>query len=253
MAKKKASDTGEDEELDKDPSTKVEGKSNDGGEEDHSQDENLDVDFEAIAVQESERADVEAEARRKAEKALADGRFKNKGKDVEEGDSEEDKPLTEARLREILADERRASTREGQADKIADIAKGIASSEAEARAIIAVHANRSFPNNLPLAEQLEEAKAIVNRKRNSARQSELVRALKGKDGEQHDSSGGQRDGQGGGGNVAPKLPQGTQTVMSQGGFKWDSARKLYSKKLPSGKTLFANPKAGPGEKRQWIE
>lgn len=219
-------------------------------EEDEVDPSQTEVDFEAIAVAESERAD-------KAEKALAGKAFKERKEHREGGDDEGDdlpsEPLTEERLRAILAEDRQRNLRDSQSGSIADIVSKLASSEAEARAIIATHKNRQFPADLSLQDQLEEAQAIVNRKRTAAREGELKRALKGKENAGHDSAGSHFDGTGGGGATPPKIAATTATVLAKGGFKWDATRKLYAKKLPNGKTLFANPKAPTGTRKQWIE
>lgn len=210
----------------------------------------LEVDYEAIATAESERAEAEKAARLKAEKALAEKAFKDRQARREDEEDDEDKPLTRRDMLNILAENNRSQTLETKREQISQIATEISNSEAEARAIIVTFQNRSFPADLSLREQLAEAKAIVNSRQAGAREAELRRALNSKERVSKDAAGTHRDAIEGA--PAPKIASSTQSVLQQSGFKWDPNQRLYTKKLPNGKMLFANPKAGPGQRKQWI-
>jgi hypothetical protein len=199
------------------------------------------TDYKAVAKR-------EREAREKAEKALADKRFKDaerKRKAKEEGgddndeDDEEDKPVTSRELQRILAENTQNTEKRIMGSQIKEIANDLADSPEEAEAIIEIHANRTFPSHLSLSEQLEEAHAIANRKKLISTNSELKRALKSKGTSSKDSAGTHRDPMEG---TVPKLSAGDTASYKRAGFTYDTTEKVWKKKLPTGKFLVKNPK-----------
>lgn len=208
-----------------------EGASKEGDSKEPSQSE-----YEAIAKTESEREPDPVRA--KIAKKERDAK-----KETDDDDEEdEDKPLTESRLREILAE----SNQTNRADEILKIAKGIAKSDAEALAIVATHKNRSFPSNLSLQDQLEESQAIVNRKINGAKTKEMARALKSKGGRKDDSASTHRDPQAG---SEPKMSPADASGIKSAGYKWDPTKRIYKKALPGGKFLYMKDLRS----KTWIE
>lgn len=191
-------------------------------------------------------AQAEKEAREKAEKALADKRFKDaerkrkQAQDDGEGeDDDEDKPLTGRQLQKILAENTQQTERRLMGSQIKNIANDLADSPEEAEAIIEIHANRTFPAHLSIQEQMEEAHAIANRKKLISTNSELKRALKSKNTALNDSAGTHRDPMEG---TAPKLSAGDTASYKRAGFTFDTKDRLWKKKLPTGKFLIKDPK-----------
>jgi hypothetical protein len=211
-------------------------------------------------VEKEEKVDYKAElakekeARAKADKATADLAFKlrekkrNKKDDVVEDEDldEEDKPLTKKDLNSILSADREASRKEFLSSQIKDKATKLASSEDEADLIVEIHKNRTFPSNLSLDEQLEEACAIANRKSILAKNAELKRALNSKETRENSAAGTVRDE-----SLAKETklsPQDAQAIKDAG-FVWDGVKRLYKKSLAGGKKhLFYDPKL----KKRWV-
>jgi len=201
------------------------------------EDSSKQIDYEAELKRERERREA-------AEKAAADAAFKlrerkRKGEDVEEDEVDEDAPLTGKQLQDILRKEREQTKKELNASSIALKAREIAGSDSEAQLIIEIHKNRSFPDGLSLDEQIEEAYAIANRHKIVAENSDLKRALRGKDTISTNVAGTHRDSPA---LDEPKLSQGDVGAIKAAGFIWDGKTRLYVKKLPTGRTLSYNPK-----------
>ena len=94
----------------------------------------------------------------------------------------------------------------------------------------------------PEAKAYAEAQAKV--KELQAKNSEIARALKAKDSISKDSATTHRDGEQG---TDPKLPDNSPLKA----FKHEG-NGVYSLKLASGKTMFKNVNAGPGQPKSWI-
>lgn len=186
----------------------------------------------------------EREAREKAEKAAADLAFKNREKrrreepEIEEPEGD-DKPLTERSLKEILAREREATRKEMMSSEINRIAGQMSTSDTEKELILEVHKNRSFPSNLSLEEQLEEAWLIANKNRIKGENSELKRALLGKSGVSRDASTTHQDAPSG---KQPQMAAADASEIARLGFKWSGTNRRYEKKLPNGNMLIFDPK-----------
>ena len=85
----------------------------------------------------------------------------------------------------------------------------------------------------------------LNSKKIVAKNAELARALRAKDTISNDSMGEHRDGLP---NEVPKLPENSPLK----GYKYEGG-SIYSKVLPSGKTLFRNAKPTPGQPKAWTK
>lgn len=183
----------------------------------------------------------EREAREKAEKALAEDRYKAAHPKAEETTEEvdEDKPLTAKELDARLARERQETRKVLEAKAIQDIATNMANSPEEAALYVEIHRNRTFPSNLTLQEQMEEVYAIANRKKLTAQIGELTRAVRAKQTTKTNSASTHHDAQ----DVdEPKISQPDAQAMKAAGMTWDGKSQTYIKKLPGGKTLFFDPK-----------
>jgi hypothetical protein len=194
---------------------------------------------------------AERERREKAEKELADRAFKEreqkrKGKDdKQEDDTDEDKPLTARDLQSILAREREATSKELQGARVAQIAKDMAGSDAEANLIVEIHRNRTFPQGMSVQEQMEEAYIIANRKKILATNKELKRALIGKETTSRDAAGTHRDATEA---QETKLSSQDAHAIKAAGMVWDGAKRAYKKPLGNGKSfLYFDPKT----KKRW--
>ncbi len=235
----------EKEKADAEANADAENESEEESDDAHSQE----TDFEERLKEEKQRADAaEAklnETRKKArEKALEREEKRKEAAGESEEENEEEKPLTASELQAMLEQDRQKTTKELQADRIREIAGELAGSEAEASLIVEIHKNRTFPNSLSLKEQLEEAHAIANRKKLVSKNAELARALRSKGSAGHDSAGEHRDGLQG---TEPKLPP--TSPLKQ--YTFDKGSGHYFKKLKSGATMWVNPKAKPGQRKNW--
>ncbi len=157
---------------------------------------NVEIDYEAELELERNKRIEEEKKRKKAEVALAEKRFKSKNKPPEKAEDDEEvddilgiedeeeteEPITESRLEERLARERAENQKLIQAARAEEIAKSITGSEAEKNLTLEIHKNRSWPTYMPLAEQLEEAHLLANKKKIKGTIAELGRAAKGKAG-----------------------------------------------------------------------
>jgi len=190
--------------------------------------------------------EIERKRREDAEKLLADRRYRSKhGKKVDEDndddqdDDEDDKPLTRREAAALFEKQRLESQKEGQAERVMEVAMELAESKEEAELIAEIHKNRQFPTYLTVREQVEEAHAIANRKRDASKTSELKRALKAKEGVSKDSAGTYRDGQEG---TKPKLTPQDDASYKRAGFAYEPKDKVWKKKLPNGKFLIKDPR-----------
>lgn len=196
----------------------------------------LQLDYEAELKRERERREA-------AETAAADAAFKLREKKRQEreakiaagGDPGEEKPLTATELEAILERDRQQTRKELQSDIIAEKARNLAGSEAEANLIIEIHKNRTFPPGLSLDEQLEEAYAIANRKKLLARNTELQRALRSKNTASGTTAGTHRDSPL---LEEPNLSQPDIQALKAAGFVWDGKTRLYVKQLAGGKKIL---------------
>lgn len=197
------------------------------------------------------QAQKEREAREKAEQAIAkakaDAARRRKGKDDDAGDDDEDdeddedKPLTKRELEALLEENSQKTEKRLMAGQIRKCAEDLAESPDEADYIIEIHKNRTFPSHLSIEDQVREAHAIANAPRLRSKNKELARALQGKDSASKDSASSYRDPMSGN---APRQSSADQAAYKRAGFSFDTTSKLWTKKLPNGKTLVKDPKTG---------
>jgi len=182
----------------------------------------------------------EREAREKAEKAAADTAFKlreakRQNKD-EDYDDDEEKPLTAKELQSILANERQATQKALQEQRIGEIASKLTTSEAERNLVIEIHKNRQFPSHLSLEDQLEEAFVIANRKKLIGERNEALRALKAKGSANDNPSGTYHEAPKAG---EPKMASADIASLKAIGYAWNG--RVFEKKLKNG-VLQYDPK-----------
>lgn len=191
--------------------------------------------YEAIAREERERT---ADPLR-AKIAIKEREAK---REIKEEEPEAEKPLTRSELLAVLAEREKSTDK----DKTSEIARTLAESDAEADAILAVYENRTFPANLSLKEKLEEAQAIVNRKRTIAKTQEVARALKSKEAVNGNPAGTHRDAPAG---TEPKISASDRKGLIDAGYVWDGTKQVFKKKLGGGKFLYMKSLKDP----TWIE
>lgn len=197
------------------------------------------VDYEAIEKEENEKK-PDPEKAREAFKA----RQEKREVEVEE---EGEQPLTESRMKQILAENNSQTQKILTQNSAKEIARKMSSSEAEAKAIFARWSNRMFPDDMPIGEQIEEMYISVNRKRIISERDEAFRALKGKEGTSKDSASTHKDPPKG---SEPKLSPADAQGYKLAGLIWDGKMRLYKKQLDKQgkKFMFKDPKTG----KQWV-
>lgn len=188
----------------------------------------------------------ERDARERAERALAEQRFKlSEQKRKQQDDDEEDeqdpdsKPLTAKQLQVILANEREQTEKRLQQTQIEQIAKALSGSDAEAQLIVEIYKNRSFPPHLTLSEQVEEAYAIANRKKLIGERNEALRALRGKETVNTNTATTHHEPSQVG---EPKLSPQDAQAFKAAGLVWNGTKRRFEKKLGNGSILVRDPK-----------
>jgi hypothetical protein len=212
---------------------------NEDGDEDEEAEEEIDKEIDYEAELKKER-----EAREKAERALADKRFKaaekkRKEEPEEVDEDEEEKPLTKKELQSLLQQERLETEKRLNEARAIEIAKTITSSDAERDLVLEIHKNRTFPAHLSLQEQIEEAYVIANRKKIVGENSELKRALKGKAGVVKNPAGTHRDAPA---STEPKISPEDSAGIKAAGYSWNGTLRRWEKKLGNGDILVSDPK-----------
>lgn len=202
---------------------------------------NLDstVDYESELAAEKDRKE-------KAHQAFLEREKRRKEKEAAGGDDGADAPISERRAREILTESNSEAHKTILEGKAESIARELSSNETEVQAVLAKWRNRQFPEDMSLTDQIEEMHAAVNRKKILGTNRELTRALRNKEGIRTDIASTHRDPLE---STAPKLPEGSPLKS----YTYDKNRRVYFKKLASGKTMYVNPKPMPGERRSWTE
>lgn len=196
------------------------------------------VDYKALLQAEKDRAE-------KAEKALAEDRYKTskkKREDKEESSNEdetdENRLPTVKELQTILARERQATQKTFEESRALEIARSSTSSEDEAQTALLFWKTRVIPTG-NLEEDINFAVAGLNHRKTVAEKSELMRALRAKDGISRETATTFRDATPG---TSPKLSSGDAAAYKRAGFAFDNTSKVWKKKLPNGKFLIKDPR-----------
>lgn len=228
----------EEEESDEDDSEEEDSEESDkDDEEEESDDEDSEDDDDSSSSKDEDELDLDAELEKEndasGKKDTEKGKeaFKKREKKRQGGGT-----ITEERLQEILA----ADRKERQQDEALRLARGMAGSDKEAELIVAKWANRTFPKNLTLEDQISEAYAITHRKKLLGERNEALRALRGKQGIKKDGSGTHREAAKNGSE--PKLPAADAQAIAAAGFKWNLKSRQFEKKLKNGDMLIRDTK-----------
>lgn len=205
------------------------------GEIDYEAELDKEIAIETARREKAERALDERNRRKEIEKELAQHRYQESNRD----DDDDDKPLTRKELDEILARDRQDKENLTNSRDIDSIVSTLASSDAEKALVLQVHRNRTFPADMPLAEQVEEAYAIANRKKIIGERNEAFRALKNKASKNtatthHDPAE----------STEPKIAADVKQVLAQQGFTFNQTSRRFEKKLQNGTMLVRDSKTG---------
>lgn len=192
------------------------------------------IDYDAeIAKERARKPDPQraADAFKKREQ-----RRKEEPEEDEEDEEDEDRPVTLRDLNNILS-QRDASNPANDVEK-QNIARDIAESDKEAEYILAIHANRVFPKDMSLRDQIEESWAIANRRKIVAKAKEIDRAGQSKALAGNNSASTHRDAQAG---TVPQQSSSDEQAYKRAGFTYDTRERVWTKKLPNGKILKKDP------------
>lgn len=199
-----------------------------------------DIDYEAIAKAERERADALA-------KKIAEDAYKyrqsKKEKDTEETTNDEDKPLTKKDLESLLSKERETTEKRLTESKAFEIALANTSSETEAKAAVEFWKSRVTPTG-NLQDDVLFAIGGLNAKRIVAQNSELKRSLAAKGRVSHDTGGVHPDAAT---RDEPKLASQDVQAIKAAGMAWDGVKGLYKKALGRNQFYYFDPKT----KKKW--
>lgn len=178
----------------------------------------------------------------KADKALADKRFKDsKEKREKDEDEDEDKPLTKADLSKMLNENEQRNRKVIEKEKAESLADRLAGSEDEKKLILAKWENRTFPTNYSLEEQIKESYVLANSNKLIAERDEALRALKGKDGVNKDTAEIHIEPQS---TKDREISGDLKTVIGRRGFVFNNQTKQYEKTTANGKKLIYDKKTG---------
>ncbi len=198
------------------------------------------IDYEAIRLQEEERA-------KKSDPEIAKLAFlKREEKRKQEEEQEEDKPLTRKELAEFFAQNNATTQKILTESQALAIARANTTSEAEAQAALTYWKNRIIPTG-NIEEDVLFAIGGLNRNKLISQNKEIARALKAKDGISNNPASSHRDAPQG---SEPKLSANDAVAIKSSGFVWDGKMRLYKKKLggeKSNKYLYFDVKS----KRTW--
>lgn len=189
-------------------------------------------------------AEIDREIKRgKPDRKIAKVAFKERDKKRKEGGDEggeddevddADQPLTRREAAVLFESEKK----ERQATDALVIARTLTANPKAAQLIVEKWKNRSFPPDLSLSEQLEEAYAITFSKKIIGERNEALRALKGKDNVNKDSSTTHREAMPG---TQIKIAPQDDAAIKAAGFDFNRTAKRYEKKLSNGDILVKEP------------
>lgn len=188
---------------------------------------------------------IEEEKKRgKPDPQKAKERIQNKFKkdEEEEEEDDDDRPITRREMAQMLAENLHKTTIQTQQDKIVEISKSLSESEQEAELIRSIHSNRVFPDGMPLAEQLMEARAIANARRVEVQNAELVRKVQSQNTVSRNTATTYRDPQR---SLEPELAPDLKASMTRAGYTYNNNLKRYEKVLPNKKILVKEPGKPP--------
>jgi len=164
----------------------------------------------------------EREARKKAETALAEKRFKSKERnEVVEEDDEDTDTVTKKDLDNL----RNSLLNSQQEDKIEKAAQAISNSPEEAEHVRDVYLNRITPTG-NLEEDMEAAYAIANRKKLISENKEIKRAALARNNTSTGAAGSVKNREA---SETSAVSPADKAFLKKSGFVWDGKKRGYYK------------------------
>jgi hypothetical protein len=154
--------------------------------------------------------------------------------EVEDELDEDDKPLTRREARELLERQVHEATVASNTERIVELSEALTDSPDEAEFVREIHKNRIWPSDVPLREQISEARAIALSKRDAAKNVELARKVQSQANASHNTATTHRDPQAA---TQPNVAGDLAASLQRAGFVFNGQTKQYEKSLPNGKTL----------------
>ena len=169
---------------------------------------------------------------------------KHKESDESEGEEDDSKPLTRAELKALLEERESGKAKNEQAREAMTIAKTLTETEDEALYAVELFKHITLPFD-SLDESIRFIIAGMNADRIMGQTQEVKRALKSKETARKNTAVTVRDKASG---SQPALSGDMKVVLKNQGYKYLSDKKVYGKKLPTGKMLFND-----GKGKTWVE
>lgn len=166
----------------------------------------------------------------KQQEAMARERFKKS-----EQSDDEDKPLTANELEARLALEREENVKTLRETQAAEIANRLGRTDTERELILTRWRNRPFAPGMSLEEQMEEVYVLTHKKKILGENSELRRALAGREAANKDASGTRRVGQKSG--KEGDAPSDVKGSLQRRGFTYNETNRRYEKKIGRGRVM----------------
>lgn len=206
----------------------------------------------AVEPKPSDNVDYKAElareqaARKRAEDALAAKRFKvskDKRESVTEDtptDAEEvEQPLTPSQMQRMLDERDQRLQKQLQQQRVGELIGKLTTNADEAALVADLFHNRVFPSHLSLEEQVEESYVLANRKRLLGENSELKRALRGKETAVKTVATAHHDAPQAG---EPQLAPLDRQSLVASGFAWNGTNRRFERKFKNGDVMVYNAK-----------
>ena len=188
------------------------------------------------------KLDELTDAKKKAEDALAERRFKEaEAKRKAEEGTQDEKPLTKKELDEALAKQSQSVQMTLREQEITQKVKGLTTSDTEASLVLEILSTRTFPSNLTLDQQIRESVAIANADKLVGERDEAFRALRAKETAE---MGGQSHHDPIRTSTEPTMKPQDKEAIQRSGFVWNATNKRYEKKLPNGKIMIRDSQTG---------
>lgn len=209
---------------------------------DQTPEEKAEAEAKAKAEEESKQLEAQLQTEKEAgeakDKIIADQAFKLRKKNRKDGEEDEDedededeeeseKGMTRAEVQAMMD----SNNKTAQASEIKDIVSKMSDNDKVQELIILTHKNRTYPSNLSLKQQLEEAFLTANKGKILGENQELKRALTGNKNASTDGSQTHQDSPPG---SKPKLSASTQAELTRLGYKWNGTSKRFEKKVKGG-------------------
>ena len=161
--------------------------------------------------------------------------FKKRKEKRDDGDDEDSRPMTVGEFKKLS----NQSQKQALEAAALSFALGMTDNEKEARLVVAKWKNRTYPSDLSVKEQIEEAYVVTHRKNLIGQTNEAKRALRNKGKANDNAAGSHRDSPSN--PSEPKLNPAEKQSLKAAGFEYNIKTKRYEKKLRGG-VLVRDPR-----------